>query len=106
VVVITTQKVRSFLWRNIVCRFGVPKQLISDNGTQFPSPQVGEICEQLRIRKVFSSVEHPQSNGQAEAANGILLRGLRRRLEKTKGDWLNEIPRILWSYHTTPQSTT
>jgi len=34
------------------------------------------------------------------------LRDLKRRLEKAKGNWLEEIPRILWSYHTTPQSTT
>jgi len=35
-----------------------------------------------------------------------LLRGLKRRLEKAKGTWAEEVPRILWAYHTTPQSTT
>ena len=35
-----------------------------------------------------------------------MLRGLRRRLEKAKGTWAEEVPRILWAYHTTPQSTT
>jgi len=34
------------------------------------------------------------------------LRGLKRRLEKENGTWSNEVPRILWAYHTTPQSTT
>jgi len=35
-----------------------------------------------------------------------LLRGLKRRLEKAKGAWAEELPRIVWAYHTTPQSST
>ena len=35
-----------------------------------------------------------------------LLRGLKRRLEKAKGSWAEEVPRIVWAYHTTEQSGT
>jgi len=55
---------------------------------------------------VFTSVEHPQTNGQVESANRILLRGLKRRLEKAKGTWVKDVPRRVWAYHTTPQSST
>jgi len=55
---------------------------------------------------VSTSVEHPQTNGQIEFANQVLLRGLKRRLEKAKGTWADEVPSIVWAYHTTPQSTT
>jgi len=55
---------------------------------------------------VFASVEHPQTNGQVESANRILLRGLKRRLEKAKGVWAEEVPRIVWFYNTTPQTST
>jgi len=55
---------------------------------------------------VFASVEHPQTNGQVESANRVLLRDLNKRLEKEKGTWADEVPRIVWAYHTTPQSTT
>jgi len=48
----------------------------------------------------------PQTNGEVESANRVLLRGLKRRLEKAKGTWVEEVPRVLWAYHTTPQSTT
>jgi len=41
-----------------------------------------------------------------ESANRVLLRGLKRRLEKTKGAWAEEVPRILWAYDTTPQTST
>ena len=36
----------------------------------------------------------------------MLLRGLKRRLEKAKGSWAEEVPRIVWAYHTTEQSGT
>ena len=55
---------------------------------------------------MFASVEHPQTNGQVESANRVLLRGLKRRLEKAKGTWAEEVPIIVWAYHTTPKSTT
>ena len=55
---------------------------------------------------MFASVEHPQTNGQVESANRVLLRGLMRRLDKAKGIWAEEVPRIVLAYHTTPQSTT
>ena len=41
-----------------------------------------------------------------ESANRILLRGLKRRLEKAKGTWAEDVPRIVRAYHTTPQSST
>ena len=103
---ITAHKVQYFVWKNIVCHFGIPRHLVSDNGTQFSSQQLGKLFLDLRVKQVFASVEHPQKNGQVELANRILLRGLKRTLEKAKGTLLEEVPLILRAYHTTPQSTT
>ena len=64
------------------------------------------LCEGVGIQQVFASVEHPQTNGQVESANRVLFRGLKRRLEKAKGGWAEEVPRIVWAYHTTEQSGT
>ncbi|RDX68268.1 hypothetical protein CR513_52759, partial [Mucuna pruriens] len=55
---------------------------------------------------LFTSIEHPQSNGQVEAANKVILRGLQKPLEEAKGRWVEELPQILWSYYITPHSTT
>ncbi|RDY07196.1 Tf2-8, partial [Mucuna pruriens] len=60
----------------------------------------------MGIKQVFTLVEHPQTNGQAEAANKVILRGLRRMLEEAKGRWVEVLPQVLWSYHTTPHSAT
>jgi len=53
-----------------------------------------------------SSVENPHTNGQAEAANKVILGELRKKLGQMKGLWAEEIPSILWGYHYTPQSST
>jgi len=66
---ITTHKIKHFVWKNIVWLFGVPKWFVSNNGTQFASQQLGKLCTKLGIKKVFASVEHPQTNGQVESAN-------------------------------------
>jgi len=69
VVQITAHKIQHFVWKNIVCRSRIPKQLVSDNGTQFASQQLGKLCTELGIKQVFASVEHPQTNGQVESVN-------------------------------------
>ena len=56
---ITAHKIQHFVWKNIVCRFGVPRHLISDNGTQFASQQLGKLCTEVGTKQVFASVEHP-----------------------------------------------
>ncbi|XP_015970880.1 uncharacterized protein LOC107494337 [Arachis duranensis] len=53
----------------------------------------------------FSSVEHPQTNGQAEAANRVVLQAIKRKLDNAKGEWAELIPEILWSYNTTVHNT-
>ena len=46
---------------------------------------MGKLCTKLGIKQVFASVEHPQTNGQGESANRVLLGGVKRRLKKAKG---------------------
>jgi len=89
-----------------VCCFWILRHLVFDNGIQFASQYLGKLCSELGIKKIFASVKHPETNGQVELANRELLRGLNRRLEKENITWSEEVPIILWAYHTTPQSTT
>ena len=93
---ITARRVKQFLWKNVVYQFGVPRVLISDNDTQFIDWSVQE----LGIRHHFTSVAHPQANGQIELANRTLLDGLKVHVDKADGSWVDELPSILWSYRT------
>lgn len=103
---ITGNNILKFVWKNIVCRYGVPKMIISDNGKQFANDPFRAWCEELHIEQRFTSVAHPQANGQTEVTNRIILQGLKTRLGRAKGNWVEELPNVLWSYRTTPKTGT
>lgn len=43
----------------------------------------------------------PQTNGQAESVNKIVLKCIKKSLEAAKGSWVDDLPRVLWSTRTT-----
>ncbi|XP_074365725.1 uncharacterized protein LOC141706794 [Apium graveolens] len=90
----------------IVMRFGIPVVLISDNGPQFVATEFEAYLKVLGIKHKRASVAHPQGNGQVEVTNRTILRGLEKRLEETKKTWPDELPKVLWSYRTTPRAGT
>ena len=56
---IKTATLQKFFWQNIVCRFGVPKEVTVDNGKQFDCTMFREFCHQLGTNLCFASVYHP-----------------------------------------------
>ncbi|KAL0402047.1 UNVERIFIED_CONTAM: hypothetical protein Slati_4234600 [Sesamum latifolium] len=95
-----------FIRKNIVCRFGIPREIISDNGHQFQGRRIQEWCQGLHIRQRFTTMAHPQANGQVEVTNCILIQGIKRRLERVGGNWAEELTSVLWAYRTTPRGST
>ena len=95
---------------DIVYRFGVLNSIITDNGTQFTGKKFLEFCDDHYIRVDWSAVAHPQTNGQVERANGMILQGLKPRifnkLNKFGRRWLTELPSVIWSLRTTPSRAT
>ncbi|RVX11729.1 Pol polyprotein [Vitis vinifera] len=89
---IKDKDVTKFVWKNIVCRFGIPQIIIADNGPQFDSIAFRNFCSELNIRNSYSTPRYPQSNGQAEATNKTLINALKKRLEQAKGKWVEELP--------------
>ncbi|KAL5558903.1 hypothetical protein UlMin_035114 [Ulmus minor] len=103
---ITEQNVTNFIWKHIICRFRIPRELVSDHDTQFENEKLRSICRNLGITKIFSSPAHPKSNGQVEAVNKTIKYTLKKKLEKSKGAWVDELPLVLWSYKTSFRTTT
>lgn len=58
-----------FLTKNIIKRFETPKVLISDNGLQFTENLFKDRCAERGIEQRFTSMAHPQANGQTELSN-------------------------------------
>jgi hypothetical protein len=67
-------------FNDIITRYGVPYSIITDNGTNFAKGVFAEYCGQKGIRLDLALVAHPQSNGQVEKANGLILAGIKPRL--------------------------
>ncbi|KAL2238323.1 UNVERIFIED_CONTAM: Retrovirus-related Pol polyprotein from transposon [Sesamum indicum] len=77
---ISENEVINFIWKNIICRFGLPRILISDNGTQFQGKKITGWCKELKIAQHFTAVANPQANGQTEVTNRTILHHLKTRL--------------------------
>ena len=60
---ITEKNIQSFVWKAIICRFGIPRVLVSDNRKQFDNPRFRQFSQELGIHNHYSSPGHPQANG-------------------------------------------
>ncbi|GJZ22337.1 reverse transcriptase domain-containing protein [Tanacetum coccineum] len=88
---ITGKQVVNFTYDNIVCRFGIPAIIITDNETQFVNDPIKKWAEKLKIQLISTSVYHSQGNGAVERANKSLLRRIKTRLEKGGSAWAEEV---------------
>ncbi|KAL0356050.1 UNVERIFIED_CONTAM: hypothetical protein Sradi_4051900 [Sesamum radiatum] len=70
-----------------------------------PRPKNTRMVLGLHIRQKFTTVAHPQANGQVEVTNRILVQGIKRRLERVGGNWAEELTSALWAYRTTPRGS-
>jgi transposase InsO family protein len=90
----------SFIHKNILCRFGIPHDIVSNNGSHFKNERMKVFCSKFRIHHHFSAPYYHQGNGHAEATNKILIRILERTVE-TGRHWHEKIHDALWAYRTT-----
>ncbi|XP_057246688.1 uncharacterized protein LOC130589444 [Beta vulgaris subsp. vulgaris] len=79
------KEVITFIWRNIICRFGVPSEIICDNGSQFISTPTRNFLAKWNIQLSTATPRYPQTNGQAESSNKSVLKVIKRRLKAAKG---------------------
>ena len=70
---VTERNTRNFVRKNIVCRFGISKVIISDNARQFDNDIFKLFCSDLAISNHLSSPSHPQANGQVEVTNRTII---------------------------------
>ena len=102
---IVVAKVRNFIWKNIITRFDIPRAMISDNARQFDASKLINYLSNLGCQVRFTMIVHLQTNGQAEAANKVILQGLQMKLDNTKGRWVDELHGVLWSLRTEKTAT-
>jgi len=92
---VTDKEVRGFVWKNIICRHGLPYEIVTDNGSQFMSGNFKEFCSRWNIRLSPSTPRYPQGNGQAESSNKLIIDGIMKRLDLKKGHWADKLDGVL-----------
>ena len=61
---IKDKDVTKFVWKNIICRFGIPQAIIADNGSQFNIIAFRNFCSELKIQNLYSTPRYPKEMGK------------------------------------------
>ena len=94
----TSEVDSKFIYENIITRFCCSLILMSDQGSHFINKTIATLIEQFKIDFRRSTTYHPQSNGEIEAFNITLTRGLTKICNTDKDDWDEKISVVLWAY--------
>ena len=90
--------VTDFIKPNIFSKFGIPRALISDQGTHFCNRTVKTFLRKYNVTHKVSTAYHPQTNGQAEVSNREIKSILEKMVNPSRKDWSLHLDDALWAY--------
>ena len=101
----TSVGVKEWVWREIICRFGCPKEIVTDNGPEF-ARDFDFMLEECGIAHKRTAAHHPRANGAVEKANDVLELALTKVVNESRSDWDLRLPKILLSARTAVHQST
>ena len=103
----TAEETAKIFVEDIVMKYGVPTAVISDQGSNFTSDLFRQVCRVMKIKHIKTTPYHPQSNGQTERTNGILVRLMRTLIEDDQvGRWTQYVAPATFLYNSAVQRST
>ncbi|XP_062615055.1 uncharacterized protein LOC134276789 [Saccostrea cucullata] len=90
----------------IFSRVGIPKEVLSDMGTQFTSNIMKEVGRLLSFKQLVTTPYHPACNGLVEKFNGTLKSMMKKMSSERPKDWDRYLPALLFAYREVPQEST
>ena len=87
---------------SVYCIFGGSSRILTDNGTEFKSKEMKQICEELDIKQVFSPVYTPQANGRLEGWHRFLKACIAKHIRGANVEWDELIPLAVSAYNFFP----
>ncbi|XP_070023126.1 uncharacterized protein [Nicotiana sylvestris] len=97
---VTKKDVVDFVHSNLICHFGIPATIITDNASNLNRHLMREMCEQFKIMYQNSTRFHPKANGAVEAANKNIKKILRKMIQCSR-QWHKKLHFALMGYRTT-----
>jgi len=88
-----------FIKKDIICRYGLPRKIITNNGTNLNNKMMKEMCEDFKIQHHNSTPYRPKMNGVVEAANKNIKKIVQKMTVSYK-DWHEMLPFVLHGYRT------
>ena len=83
----------------VVHNYGIPHSMITNNGMNFIADDVKTWCSKMGIKLDYAFVYPPQTNGQVERANGLIMSGIKprlvRSLKESDTHWVKELDSVL-----------
>ena len=95
-----------FMFNQIITRFGIPKVILTDHGSQFQNSMMIELTTTLGFRQEHSSSFYPQANSQVEAVNKNLKTIIKRTINAARSNWHIMLYPALWAYWTNVKTAT
>ena len=90
----------------LILRYGIPNEILTDQGTQFMGQVFQNCCKLLKIRKLNSSAYHPETNGSLERSHKVLVEYLRCFSNKMQSDWDEWVGFACFTFNTCPHTVT
>ena len=87
----TAPVVARTLWDQYFMKYGIPEKIISDQGRNFESKLIAELCNLARIQKLYTSPYRPQTNGKCECFNSTLISMIGTLPPDMKRNWQAQI---------------
>ena len=92
--------VGSALFSRLLCRHGLPLEIVSDNGKEFCNEIVDTLLALMKIKKTNTTPYHPQTNAQAEVCNKTISAYLKTQVLSSTLDWEQYIASMMFAYNT------
>ena len=101
-----SETLATVLMDEIICRYGVPVSLHSDQGANLCSQIIDKLCATLGITRTRASAYHPQGNGQVERMNRTLKDMLAKMVEENQRNWDKMLQKAVFAYRVSINEST
>ena len=102
----TAPIVAKVLWKNFLVNYGWPEKILTDQGKNFESSLVRELCELAWIQKLRTTPYHPETNGQCEHFNQMLVNMMGTLLTNAKKNWQEWVSTLVSVYNSAVSNAT
>lgn len=98
--------INTAIFEHFITKFGCPKTIISDRGSNLTSMENNNFFNSLGIKRITTTAYHPQANGQTERFNRVIGAQLAMFVEKSQRDWCKFVPALTFAYNVSKHSVT